>query len=354
MPRALLAPDRFGDGEAKTAICILRFAPETVACVIDPDTAGSSVPKVLGFGPDVPVVADAKVALEMGADELVVGIAPVGGALPDAWRADLRAFLEQGLTVTSGLHTWLSDDAELAEVADRHGGTLRDLRRPPEDRRIASGKAGQVAARRVYVTGTDCSTGKMTTALALAREARGRGLDAGFLATGQTGLLLEPDAGAPMDAVVSDFLAGEMERCVLECADKEKDPILIEGQGALSHPGYGQVTMGMLLGCYPTTVVMSHVPGRRWREGFPDGTFEVPSLAEEIALTEQVLSHTSGGRVVAVALNTWRLSEKEAHTAAEAAAEETGLLAVDPVRDGAGALLDAVLDAEAARAEEAR
>lgn len=352
MPRALLAPDRFADGEAKTATCILRFAPGTVTCVVDPASTGQRVPDVLGFGPDVPVVADAKEALDLGADELVVGIAPVGGELPDAWRPDLRAFLERGLTVTSGLHTWLGEDPELAKLAADHGATLRDLRKPPEDRRIASGRAGDLGVRRVYVSGTDCSSGKMTTAVALARAAGDRGLDAGFLATGQTGLLLDPDAGAPMDAVVSDFLAGEMERCVEECAEKGRDPVFIEGQGALSHPGYGQVTMGMVLGCYPTTVVMSHVPGRHWREGFPEGTFEVPSLAEEIALTEQVLERTSCAKVAAVALNTWRLTDEEAKAAVERAEAETGLVAADPIRgdgEGAEALLDAVLEAEARR-----
>lgn len=343
MSRALLAHGKLGPETSKTANAILRFTPETVTCVLDRDRAGGRADRVLGFGPEVPVVADAKEALALDAEELVIGIAPVGGKLPDAWRSDLRAFLEAGKTVTSGLHTFLADDPELAEAAKQHGGTIRDVRRPPADKRMLTGEVADVEADVVYVSGTDCSSGKMTTSYMLYRAARDRGIDAAFVATGQTGLLLEPDAGAPMDAVVSDFLAGEMERQVLACRDR--DLVLVEGQGGLGHPAYGQVTAGMLLGSYPDGVVMSHVAGRRFREGFPEGAFEVPALPDDIDLTERLLARTSGGRVVAVSLNTMRLDDDAAKRAIDEAAAETGLPTSDPVRDGPDALLDAVLEA---------
>lgn len=341
MPRALLTHGRLGPVSSKTANAILRFAPETVTCVVDADAAGAdaSVTDRLGHGPDVPVVVDADAALDLGADELVIGVAPVGGELPKAWRADIRRFLLSGAEVTSGLHTFLGDDPELAGLADDHGATIRDLRRPPERRRIADGSAADHDGTVVYVSGTDCSSGKMTTTFLLRDLARERGLDVGVVATGQTGLMLDPDAGAPMDAVVSDFLAGEMEACVLEC---DRDLVLVEGQGAIGHPGYGQVTMGMLLGAWPDAVVMCHVPGRTWREGFPEGTYAMPSLEDEIALTERVLARTSGAGVVAVGLNTRDLDGTEARATVEAVAAGTGRVATDPVRFGPEAILDAI------------
>lgn len=343
MSRALLAHGKFGPVTSKTANAILRFAPDTVACVLDRDRPGERASHVLGFGPDVPVVGDAKEALDLGADELVIGIAPVGGDLPDAWRPDIRAFLEAGCRVTSGLHVFLGDDPELARAAEDGGGRIEDLRRPPADRRIATGDGLDLDNNVIYVSGTDCSSGKMTTSVALVRAARDRGWDAAFVATGQTGLLLDPDAGAPMDAVVSDFLPGEMERQVLSVADR--DWVFVEGQGGLGHPAYGAVTMGMVLGACPSAVVMSHVPGRKWREGFPQGTFPVPSLPDEIELTETVLSRTTGASVVAVSLDTSRLSADAARDAVRRAADETGLFAGDPIRDGADAMLDAIEEA---------
>lgn len=341
--RALLTHGKLGPVSSKTANAILRFAPGTVTCIVDAEAAdaGASVTDRLGHGPEVPIVADAEAALDLGADELVIGVAPIGGKLPKAWRADIRVFLEAGATVTSGLHTFLGDDPELSRLADDHGATIDDLRRPPERRRIADGSGADHPGTVVYVSGTDCSSGKMTTTMLLRDLARDRGIDAGVVATGQTGLMLDPDAGAPMDAVVSDFLAGEMEACVLEC---DRDLVLVEGQGALGHPGYGQVTMGMLLGAWPDAVVMCHVPGRRWREGFPEGTYAMPSLADEADLTERVLGRTSGADVVAASLNTHALDDAEARSAIEEVAARTGLVAGDPVRFGADAILDAIVE----------
>ena len=246
---AVLAEGSFNPLEGKTALGVLRYRPEEVAAVIDSTRAGRTCEACVGIGGAIPVVADVASAAVLGADSLLIGIAPQGGELPDVWRSLVRDALERGWDVLSGLHRFLADDAELAALAQERGAALLDMRRTPPRRPIAAARAASVEALVVLTVGSDCNVGKMTAALELRRELMARGVSAAFVATGQTGIFVA-DRGTAVDAVPADFVAGFTEEMVLEAA-READVVLVEGQGALRHPGYSGVTLALMHGAAP-------------------------------------------------------------------------------------------------------
>src|SRR5207248_2981315 len=189
----------------------------------------------------------------------------------------LRSCVLNGLDLENGLHVFLADDPELAELAGRHGVELRDLRRPPPDLSTATGENLDVDARIVLTVGSDCAIGKMTVCCELDLEARRRGLRSVFVPTGQTGIAIA-GWGIAVDAVVSDFLAGAAERLVVDGAERG-DLLWVEGQGALLHPLYSGVTLGLMHGSVPHVYVLCHEAGRTEIEGAP-GHHPIPPLAE--------------------------------------------------------------------------
>src|SRR5258705_4181106 len=204
---AILAEGHFAPMEAKTAIGLLRYRPESVAAVLDSTHAGSTAAACVGIGGDIPVVADVDAAVGRGADTLLIGIAPAGGRLPAAWRAVVERALDRGLDVVSGLHTMLGDDVALAATARARGATIRDVRRPPESLGVGLARAAALEALVTLTVGTDCSVGKMTAALELQRSLARRSIRAAFVATGQTGIMIAGE-GVAVDAVPADFMAG--------------------------------------------------------------------------------------------------------------------------------------------------
>jgi uncharacterized NAD-dependent epimerase/dehydratase family protein len=242
MRLALLAHDKFGPQSAKTAMGAIVYSRngwsgDEIACVIDRSKAGRDAGEILGsVAKGIPIVASAKEALALRPDAIVIGIAPVGGALPADWKGDLDVALAAGVRVISGLHTALKPSFP------QHAALIRDVRHEHPAQRITTGEGLFVDSLVVTFGGTDCNSGKMTSAVELTREARRRGLKAAFVATGQTGIMIGCDAGAPLDALVSDFVAGATEELVLHAAAKKPDIIFVEGQGTLSHPAYSGVT----------------------------------------------------------------------------------------------------------------
>ncbi|WP_420633753.1 DUF1611 domain-containing protein [Candidatus Palauibacter sp.] len=292
----ILAEGAFGAETAKTASSAVRYQPERVGSVIDSRFAGRTVGETLGFGGDIPMVATfaQALALEPRPEALLVGIAPQGGQLPDAWRAVLVAALEAGLDVISGLHFFLSDDPELAALAARRGCALVDLRKPPDDLPVGAGRAMGTDAFRVLTVGTDCNTGKMTVSLELQRALEARGVRAAFAATGQTGILIA-GSGIAVDAVVSDFISGAAERLTLDAAadpaaDPPADIVLIEGQGSLMHPGYSGVTLGLLHGTLPEAMILTWMPSRPRIYGGNHSWVVLPDLDEVIERYESALA----------------------------------------------------------------
>ncbi len=332
----ILAEGFSGDPHyGKTARGILAYSPHETVAVVDSTRAGETMS-------GVPVVGTIDEALAFGPTTAVVGVATQGGRFPPAWRALLRRCIEAGLDVESGLHEFLADDAELAELARSHGVELRDLRRPPDDLNVPTGANLELDAKIVLTVGSDCAIGKKTVAVELDREARKRGLPSVFCPTGQTGIAIA-GWGIAVDAVVADFLAGAAERIVVEGAERGGKLLFVEGQGSLVHPLYSGVTLGLMHGAAPHAFVLCHQAGATEIEGCPGHA--IPPLGELVELHERVSLPARKAKVAAIALNTARLGEEAARQAISGVESETGLPCDDPVRFGAARLLDAVLAA---------
>lgn len=341
---AILAEGAFNPHTGKTATGLIRYGKEPVVAVIDSTRAGLDVSHALNreIGRGIPVVRDIYEAMTCGPDTLLIGIAPMGGALPESWRWQLLAAIEAGLNLVSGLHFFLSEDQELREAAARRGVTIWDVRRPPETHRVGMFRPHRPGSHTVLAVGSDCAAGKMTAMLELDREAQARGLNSTFLATGQTGIMIAGH-GLPADRVISDFLAGETEYSVLDLTSRY-DWVFVEGQGALNHPGYSPVTLGLLHGSLPEAMIFCHHAGATALDGLEQVTF--PDLNRLIRLNEEVvniLPQKRPSKIVGLALVTANMNQEQAQEAIRAVEEETGLPATDVWRFGAGKLMDALL-----------
>src|SRR6185437_4053385 len=287
----------------------------------------------------VPIVATVDQGIAYEPDTALVGVVTQGGRFPGDWQDLLKSCVAHGLDLENGLHVRLHDIPGLPELARQHGVELRDLRKPPPDLSTATGENLEVDATIVLTVGSDCAIGKMTATCELDLEARRRGLRSVFVPTGQTGIAIA-GWGIAVDAVVSDFIAGAAERLVVEGGERG-DLLWVEGQGAILHPVYSGVTVGLIHGSAPHLYVLCHEVGRTVVDG--DAT-ETPlaSLSELVDLHERMSLPRRPAKVVCVALNTSKVDENAARAAIAAAEEETGLPADDPVRFGAAKLLDAV------------
>ncbi len=346
----ILAEGNFGFHHGKTAMGVIRFGQDRVVAVIDSTQAGRNVREWLGDTGryDIPIVSSLSDALGFlpRANTLLIGIAPTGGKLPDDWRAVILGAIRSGLDVHSGLHTFLGDDPELAEAARAGGVRLIDYRRPPERMETAVGRPHEPGKRVILTVGTDCAIGKMSVALELRRAAGARGSSASFVATGQTGMMIE-GWGVAVDRVVSDFVQGTCE-WLSEEGERRGDWVLVEGQGSLDHPAYSSVTLGLIHGFTPQAMVLVHMPGLEehdW-DHLPDRKFPLKPLPELIRVHEEVAGLVAPSKVVAVALNTSRIpDEGDARRVIEATAAETGLPCDDPVRFGGDALWAGIANA---------
>ena len=329
----ILAEGRSGDPHyGKTARGVMRYVPERVVVLLDTARAGETEQ---GF-PIVGVVED---ALAYEPTTALVGVATQGGRFPPAWRELLRACVESGLDIENGLHEFLTDDAELVDLAARHDVELRDLRRPPPGLNVPTGDNLELDAHIVLTVGSDCAIGKMTVSLELDRASQERGMRSVFVPTGQTGIAIA-GWGICVDAVVSDFIAGASERLVVEGAAKG-DLLWVEGQGALLHPAYSGVTLGLMHGSAPHAYVLCHQAGATTIEGYPE--HPIPPLSELVDLHERASLSARPAPVACIAVNTRGLDEADARLAIAEVETQTGLPADDPVRFGADKLLDALL-----------
>jgi uncharacterized NAD-dependent epimerase/dehydratase family protein len=279
-------------------------------------------------------LAEAKSA---GIKTVVIGVANRGGVISPGWKKVLVAALEEGFDIASGLHNLLRDEPDLAAVAAATGRSLHDVRVPSVDYPIANGR--KRTGKRMLAVGTDCSIGKMYTALCMDKEMRARGLKSSFRATGQTGILITGD-GVPLDAVVADFMAG-----AVEWLTPDNDPDhwdLIEGQGSLFHVSYSGVTLALVHGGQPDALVICHEPTRTHMRGLPDYTLPSIEAVRDMALA---LARVANPACVAVgvAINTQHMTEGDALAYLAETEARTGLPSTDPFRFGAGKLVDAML-----------
>lgn len=312
---------------AKVAKGIAHWRPEK--CIAQLRLEGAKVD--LGLA-DMSV-AEAAAA---GARTFVLGLAPVGGTLPDSWMPLLIEAMEQGMDIASGLHIRLNDIADLVAVAERTGQRLIDVREPQVP--MICGTGLPRSGKRLLAVGSDCCVGKMFTTLAIHQEMQKRKVNATFRATGQTGILIE-GSGVPVDAVVSDFIAGVVEQLCPANADDHWD--IIEGQGSLFHPAYAGVSLGLLHGAQADVIVVCHETGREQMD-LMDG-YPVPPLAQIIATNLQLGALTNPAiRLGGIALNTSALNEVDALAEIARCQAEFGVPVVDPVRTGVAPLIDAL------------
>jgi uncharacterized NAD-dependent epimerase/dehydratase family protein len=334
---AILALERFA-GDAKTAHGVIAYGSDETVAVIDPACAGRRVRDVLPhLQSDAPIVASVEEALAFAPTSLLIGTAPMGGALPPQWRAAVLAAIAAKLEIVSGLHDILGHDPEFAGAARDASTTIWDVREPPKVP-LFSGDVYDVKQPVLLLVGNDCAVGKMTVALELARAAREQGQSAEFVPTGQTGIMIA-GWGISIDRVIADFAPGATEQLVLQAASRNPDLIIVEGQGAINHPAYAPVTLALMYGSAPDALVLVCDPVRATIE-----EFETPTLGyrELIRLHEALLATVKPARVVGIALNTRKLNDADARREIERAIAETGLPADDVVRFGPSDLFAAI------------
>jgi uncharacterized NAD-dependent epimerase/dehydratase family protein len=326
-PYLLFLGDTTEPGYAKTAFGLRDWAAER--CVGEFVLPGGTVSTGL------PTLSLAE-ARDRGARSLVIGVANSGGVISAAWLPALIEAAACGFDIVSGMHGKLREIPGLKAAADRSGVRLIEVREPPPDIPVATGR--KRSGQRLLTVGTDCALGKKYTALTVARELARRGVPADFRATGQTGIMIA-GRGIPMDAVVADFAAGAAELLSPDAPPGHWD--VIEGQGSLFHPAYAGVALSLLHGSQPDVIIVCHEPGRTATLGHPG--YRVPEIDETIALNIHLGTRTNPAiRCGGVSLNTGALSEGEAERLIAAESDRLGLPVADPVRGGHS--LDRMID----------
>ena len=324
-PYLLFLGDARDDLAAKSARGVLEWRPESCLGQIRLDGCNAD----LGL-------ADMSVgeAADAGARTMIIGVANAGGFIPESWVATIVGAIETGMDIAAGMHTRLAGIEPIAEAAADHRRRLFDVRHPTES--FAVGTGNKRSGKRVLTVGTDCSCGKMYTALALEREMRGRGLNAEFRATGQSGIFIAGE-GVAVDAVVADFISGATEWLTPDNDADHWD--LIEGQGSLFHPSFAGVSLGLLHGAQADALVLCHEPTRAHMRGLPGRA--LPGLAECIEANLAAARLTNPDvRCAGVAMDASRLSTGDRDRALADAEAALGVPSVDPLATGVGRIVD--------------
>jgi uncharacterized NAD-dependent epimerase/dehydratase family protein len=267
-----------------------------------------------------------------------IGIAPAGGKLSANLRSQILEAMAKGLDVLSGLHVFVGDDPELAEAARKFGRTITDVRKNTE-RDVTQRKNINERCLRIHTVGHDCNVGKMVVSLELAIALRKAGKDAKFVATGQTGMMIEGD-GCPVDAVVVDFLNGAAEKLVL--VNQHHEIILVEGQGSITHPRYSAVTLGLLHGCMPQGLILCYEMGRSTVYGMDH--VKLFPLARYRELYEEMGSLQFPCKTIGIGINGRRFSDADVEEERKRVEGELGLPACDILRHGPERLVEAILN----------
>ena len=339
----ILCEGAFGTTDGKTAHGLVRHTLRyQIVGVLDSHLAGRDAGEVLGGRPNkIPIFRSLSEALERVTDRpthLIIGLAPEGGRLPDEYRAVVVEALRHGLNVDCGLHEFLSDDAELSRLAEQHGATLRDVRKPPprDQLHFFSGAIDEVEAVRVAVLGTDCACGKRTTATLLTEELNRSKVASELIGTGQTAWLQGVRYGILLDSLVNDFVAGELEYAVVE-ADRKESPrvIVIEGQGSLTHPA-APGGFEILASTRPHGVILQHAPSRKTYLDYP----KYPIAPPEIHI--HAIESLFGSRVIAMAVNSEGLDPGAVEDQVAELERRYGIPCCDPLSQGPQRLADAV------------
>jgi len=336
----------FNTPNGKTAHGLVRFTRRySVLAVVDSRYQGKDAGEVLDGAPaGIPVAGSVEEAVRLSREKgqapthFVVGLAPDGGRLGPAARRDVRTAISLGLNVDCGLHDFLSEDPELRALADSLGVAIRDVRKPPppSELHFFTGAIDRVRALKVAVLGTDSAVGKRTTAWKIVDGFSERGYRSEMIGTGQTAWLQGAKYGILLDALVNDFLTGEIEHAVVTAWDEERpDVIVIEGQGGLLNPAYPG-GYEIIAAARPDVIVLQHAPARKAYDGFPQ--YPIQPLAKQIEALEVI----SGKPVAAIAVNHEDIPREQIGLVCAAITQLTGLPAADVLIHGPAILIDAL------------
>ncbi|MEA2452329.1 MAG: hypothetical protein QOG04_1039 [Actinomycetota bacterium] len=335
----VLADGFLEERDAKTAHGVIRYSRDTIAAILDRDHAGRDIQEVMPeLNRSAPIVASVEEGLAHKPTALLLGVATPGGWLPPEWRKWILEAIDADLEIVNGLHTMLNDDPEFVEHAQKRGVRLWDVRQPPPNIPLFSGKSLEIPQRVVATVGSDCAVGKKTTAIEIANAGRASGVNTEFIATGQTGVLIA-GKGIAVDRVIADFLAGAAEKLVCD-AEPDSEVLIVEGQGSLWHPAYAAVTLGLLHGSAPEVLVLCHQHGRAAIEEPP--FTKLPPLTEMIAVYEQMASTVRPAKVACISLNCKHLDPAQQKAAIAEVEDDTGLPVGDVWSGDGQKLWDAV------------
>jgi uncharacterized NAD-dependent epimerase/dehydratase family protein len=304
--------NQFGLVDGKTAAALIRHSEiYTIVGVIDSSLAGKDAGEALGQEKSgIPIFANLKAALSQLSEVpncYIYGKAPLDAYISHEERFLILEAIEKGMDIINGLHEFFSEDREFVHAAVRNSIQIKDIRKPPQlkDLHIFTGQISEVNVPVIAVLGTDCACGKMTTAVELNKAFNNLGIKSVLVATGQTSLMQGAKYGVAIDALISQFVIGEIENAVIQAFNQENpDIILVEGQSAISHPAF-MSSFGILKGSMPDGIILQHPPARKFRCDFPH--LAMPSLESEIKLIELI----SEARVMAIALNHENLADEE-------------------------------------------
>ena len=334
----ILSHGAFNYIKNKTWNMLIRYRTDEVIALLDRTKSGMTANDELGYGGNIPVLDNFDACIDLEPDTLVIGNASQGGFISDDYRAEVIKAIEFGCDIISGMHHFINDDVEFVQLAEKHNVSLFDLRRPPDPPNFPKGSWHKRKIPVLLIVGTDCDTGKMTTAWEVSERLKSRGRKVEFIGTGQTGILLS-GAGVPIDAVKADFMAGEIEH-LIDKVSEDTELIIVEGQGALTNQYYAGVTLGLLHGAMPDYMLMTHDPARDLDvTDYPMATMR---LVMDMHL--DLMSNFKKSKFIGINLLTFKLSDEDAKKEIDKVKEEYSMATTDLIRYGSNELIETIED----------
>ena len=332
----VLCHDAFNYIKNKTGNMLIRYRPDEVVAVIDREKVGSNCEEEVGVGGDTPVLANFNAALPYKPDTLVIGNATQGGFITEEYRDEIANAINAGCDVISGMHQFLNDDDDLRSRAEKRGVQLIDLRMAPNPPHFPTGSWQNRKIPVLLIVGTDCDTGKMTTAWELSKRLKDRGRRVEFIGTGQTGILLS-GSGVPIDSVKADFMAGEIEY-LIDNVPNNTELVIVEGQGALTNQFYAGVTLGLMHGAMPDYMLMTHDPSR----DLDVTDFPMTTMKHVMDLHLDLMKSFKQSRFIGINLLTFAFDNEKALKIIENSRTEFNMETTDLIRFGDKGLIDAI------------
>ena len=330
----ILCPGAFDYISNKTGNMLIRYRPQEVCCVIDPDKSGQTAQDILGYGGKIPVVSNFYEAQDYSPIAMVIGSSSQGGRINEVYRKEIIAAIKYGCNIYNGMHQFLNNDPELATLAKKETVTINDIRCPPDPPHFPKGSWKKRKAKVMLIVGTDCNTGKMTTGWEITERLKKRGKNVQFVGTGQTGIMLAGN-GVPVDAVVADFMAGEIEHAV-DAVNDQADLIIVEGQGSLTNMYYAGVTLGLMHGAMPDYMIMTDEPGR----AIDVSNNKMISIGDVMALHLLLMKYFKPSQFLGINLLTYKMNEELALKEIKKIGVKYQLPTTDLVRFGDSELID--------------